>query len=98
MVTSGKEVLEASDENRQFLRLNEYSVLLVISRYSFPGRETSGKGSAIISEIITSPGSAQTTENGTRIFCVQLPELSHSLLITNLLIDLFMKGFKNSIL
>src|SRR5450759_932819 len=98
MVTSGKGVLIASDENRQFLRLIEYSVLLVISRYSFPGRETSGKGSAIISEIITSPGSAQTTENGTVMFCVQFPELSHSLSIINLFVDLLMKEFENSIL
>ena len=55
IVVSGKEILLSPAESIQFFRLNVYPVLLVISMYSLPGNETSGMGSAMISEITTSP-------------------------------------------
>ncbi len=46
-------------ESFQLFRLKAYLVLLVNSIYSLPGNDTSGNGSAMISEMTTSPVFAQ---------------------------------------
>src|SRR5664280_1344908 len=73
----------------------------MISKYSFAGRETAGTGSAMISDIITSPGSALISVNSTLIPFLQFADLSHKRFIINLfkvlLLNLLLKVSLNDL-
>src|SRR5665811_1106922 len=68
----------------------------VISMYSLSGNDTTGNGSAMISDIMTSPVSAQSGVKPNLTFWEQLPEISHSVVIIKLFTDLFINSFANS--
>ena len=66
--------------------------------YSLAGRETTGKGSAIISDITTFPVVAHMGVKPMLIFCEQFPDISHKSATIRLSVVLFSKSFWKTIL